>query len=143
LRTVQLVVRVIDNLAIVADRHSAAGGESTTRLDACDLAPAQPHQRDQVAAVVEIGLEGRQVRSWSVDDGAQPTGDCDELAAPRLPHRRAAGRPSLGAQPLRVELRLARDEPAQQAAQPGALRPRLAVTPPGCHPDWSRPPPPT
>ena len=52
-----LVERVVDHLASVADREPPPHPKGTTGLDARDAAPAHPDEGDALGAVEQLGLE--------------------------------------------------------------------------------------
>src|SRR5689334_4034801 len=65
-----LVERVVDHLASVADREPTPHPQSTARLNPRDAAAAHPHEGDALGAVEQLGLEGGVGALWAELDAA-------------------------------------------------------------------------
>src|SRR5690606_7618797 len=77
----EFVDRVVDDEPpVFAPRHSAAGDEPRTRLQANDTPPTHPDQVDVTGAVEQFGLHRRRAAVHAQHHGAQAPGDHDRPA---------------------------------------------------------------
>src|SRR5689334_5307384 len=79
-RRTELVARVEHHPVAVDDPDPAGSGQLRARVDAGDLAPAQPDQLHRAGSVVQLALQGRYAAARAERDGAQRAVQRDDLA---------------------------------------------------------------
>src|SRR3954466_15690135 len=78
-RRTELVARVEHHPVAVDDPDPAGSGQLRARVDAGDLAPAQPDQLHRAGSVVQLALQGRYAAARAERDGPQRAVQRDHL----------------------------------------------------------------